>query len=211
MKTELLINFCAITAVGILTTISPGPNFAVVLKNSLHLGRKSGIRTSLGIGLAGLCRTTISLICIGMLFSQSTQQVLDILRWFGGSYLAYLGIKSIYQSTLPKNADISFNSNPSRQGFLQGFLCSILNPKSWLSFFIIFSSMFPPDCSRVYQCCCGVWIILINALWFICVACFFTLPKVQNKIKGIQIWFERITGSVLILLGIALLKTKLVA
>jgi len=65
--TELL----AVVAITFFAVISPGPDFAMVSRNSLLLSRRTGVLTALGIA-AGVCvHVTYTLLGVGLLIQQS--------------------------------------------------------------------------------------------------------------------------------------------
>ena len=85
--------------------ISPGADFSVVVKNSLTKGRKEGLLTALGIATGVLVHLTYSILGLGLLIGDNP----PIIHWIkicGGSYLIYLGIRSIVSTAIePKSSD----------------------------------------------------------------------------------------------------------
>ncbi|MFH8344074.1 LysE family transporter [Streptomyces sp. NPDC018045] len=82
------------TAVAVLLTVSPGPDFAVVLRTSLGSGRRSALCSALGIaagcfvwGLAGAAGLTAML--------SASQTAYDALRIAGALYLMWLGFQAL--------------------------------------------------------------------------------------------------------------------
>ncbi|OKI01431.1 lysine transporter LysE [Streptomyces sp. CB02923] len=82
------------TAVAVLLTVSPGPDFAVVLRTSLGSGRRSALCSALGIaagcvvwGLAGAAGLTAML--------SASQTAYDALRVAGALYLMWLGFQAL--------------------------------------------------------------------------------------------------------------------
>lgn len=88
--TELL----AVVAITFFAVISPGPDFAMVSRNSLLLSRRSGVLTALGIG-AGVCvHVTYTLLGVGLLIQQSLW-LFNLIKLAGAAYLIFLGIKML--------------------------------------------------------------------------------------------------------------------
>ncbi|MEU7227486.1 LysE family translocator [Streptomyces chrestomyceticus] len=82
------------TAVAILLTVSPGPDFAVVLRTSLGSGRRPALCSALGIaagcfvwGLAGAAGLTAML--------SASRAAYDALRIAGALYLMWLGFQAL--------------------------------------------------------------------------------------------------------------------
>src|SRR3546814_20934556 len=82
--TELL----AVITITLLAVISPGPDFAMVTRNSLMLSRRAGMLTALGIGLGVLVHVTYTLVGVGLLIQQSLW-LFTALKLVGDAYLIY--------------------------------------------------------------------------------------------------------------------------
>jgi RhtB (resistance to homoserine/threonine) family protein len=207
--------FFMLTLVAALMIISPGPDFAIVVKNSLTHGRIAGIYTALGIAIANLCHVTVNLFGIGIVIAQSIV-AFTMMKILGAVYLLYLGYKGICTkpavvkdtSTNTKGA-LVVNSTRERNGFYTGILTCLLNPKACLFFLSFFSVMLSPHTAISTQIFYGVWISLMALFWFILVTFFFTSPVIGKKIDAFKHWLERLTGGVLILLGIKLLSYEI--
>ena len=65
------VEFAKVAVVHLLAVASPGPDFALVLKQSLSRGRHVAICTSLGIGSAILLHVSYSLLGLGLLLRES--------------------------------------------------------------------------------------------------------------------------------------------
>ena len=128
MSTNLY--FAFIAAAGLLIAV-PGPNIMLIVSNSLGHGKRLGIYTVLGTSVAMLLQLAIAVagLTTAMLFMSAW---FEWLRWLGVAYLLYLGYK---QWTGPANSVRKAQSPVSaRLGFWQGFLVSLMNPKTMLFF-----------------------------------------------------------------------------
>jgi len=202
--------FLMLTLVGALMIISPGPDFAIVVKNSLSHGRASGIAASWGISMANLCHVTVNLLGIGVVIAQSVM-VFTVMKILGAAYLVYLGYKGIRAKPALTSARVSTPTvapKRDRNGFYSGFLTSLLNPKAALFFLSFFSVILSPGTALHTQILYGVWISSMALFWFILVAIFFTSPIIGRKIEACKHWLERFTGGVLIFLGLKLLSSE---
>jgi RhtB (resistance to homoserine/threonine) family protein len=116
-----------------IVVIAPGPDFAVVVKNSLARGRSAGIFTSLGVTTSCLVQGSLAAFGVGVIIDRSQTLFLAI-RWAGVAYLCYLGVQAILAArrgnaraaALPPGAA----AQPRRfAAWRQGFLSNITNPK----------------------------------------------------------------------------------
>ncbi|SQI36749.1 Threonine efflux protein [Serratia plymuthica] len=85
--TELL----AVVTITLLAVISPGPDFAMVSRNSLLLSRRAGVLTACGIGAGVVIHVSYTLVGVGVLIQQSLW-LFTLLKAIGAAYLIYLGV-----------------------------------------------------------------------------------------------------------------------
>ena len=71
--------------------LSPGPDFAMIVKQSVSYGRRASIFTSIGIGLEFQFIWFI-LLGIGLIISKSII-LFNIIKYLGAAYLIYIGYK----------------------------------------------------------------------------------------------------------------------
>ena len=90
--------FITIAVAHLLAVASPGPDFAVVLKQSVTGGTRQGILTSLGVGAGILIHVSYCLLGMSILFAQS-DMLLTAMKYLAASYLAYLGVQTIMASS----------------------------------------------------------------------------------------------------------------
>ncbi len=203
--------FLMLTFVSALMIISPGPDFAIVVKNSLSKGRSAGLYAALGIAIANLCHVSINLLGIGVIISKSVL-LFTIMKILGAAYLIYLGIKGIRARASLQNKDVLVDTMPLQlgsQGFYSGLLTSLLNPKACLFFLSFFSVILSPHTPILTQVSYGVWISFMALIWFVLVAIFFTSPVMDEIISRFKHWLERFTGGILVLLGLKLLSSEI--
>ena len=209
-------DFLMLSLVIIFMIMSPGPDFAVVVKNSLSHGRMSGVGAAFGIASANLCHITINLLGIGLLIAESVM-VFKIMQILGAAYLMYLGYKGINAKPVPQANDVANvivveeGKKPYGYctGFYSGFFTSLLNPKACLFFLSFFSVMLSPASTVFTKIFYGLWMSSLALVWFIVVSLFFTSPVVGRQIRRYKHWLERTTGVVLIAVALKLLLSDL--
>ena len=188
--------------------ISPGPDFAVIVKNSLIYSRKTALLTALGIALGSLVHVSYTLFGLGLIITQNAWLFLGV-KYGGACYLLYIGYKGLKAKktaltleTLHHTRDISAFS-----ALRSGFLTNALNPKSilfFMSLFSVFLSQTTPLSIMILYLC----IVFIETLgWFSFVAFFLSGKRTREKFNSIGHWVERITGGALISLGAKLFFT----
>jgi len=198
------VEFATVAVVHLFAVASPGPDFAVVVRQSVSSGLRSGITTALGIGCGNCLHVGYSLLGIGLLISQSVL-VFNVLKWLAAGYLFYLGIKALRsRPAAPAAAD---TSAPGRQGwraFSMGFITCALNPKATLFFLSLFAVVISPQTPSWARAVYGLYLSIATTLWFCLVARLFSLTRIRAGFTRMGHWFERAMGAVLVGLGLHL-------
>jgi threonine/homoserine/homoserine lactone efflux protein len=125
----------AFVGVAALLTIAPGPDMALVLRNSLARGQGSVLPTALGICAGCVIWGAASSVGIATVLNTSAQ-LYDALRLAGAAYLVFLGVRTLVEvwrtraddaDAAPGRQDATPQSN--RSAFRQGLISNLLNPK----------------------------------------------------------------------------------
>jgi threonine/homoserine/homoserine lactone efflux protein len=122
----------------------PGPTILLVIGDSLANRGRSSWSTVVGVAAGDVTAMTISLAGAGALLAASAT-AFTALKLIGGSYLIYLGIKSIVRARrlrddAPETA-IPVEQKSARRRFLSAWTVTALNPKS-IVFFVAFVPQF---------------------------------------------------------------------
>jgi len=198
------IEFATVAVVHLLAVASPGPDFAVVVRQSVRAGLRSGTLTALGIGCGNFLHVSYSLLGIGLVIAQSVL-VFNILKWLAAGYLFYLGIKALRaRAAVPGSTEESTPQQQGRRAFVLGFMTCALNPKATLFFLSLFAVVISPQTPTWARAGYGVYLTMATTLWFCLVARLFSLPQVRTGFARLGHWFDRATGAVLVGLGLQL-------
>ncbi|MCF6764655.1 LysE family transporter [Thiotrichales bacterium 19S3-7] len=191
----------------LLAAMGPGPDFAVVMKNTLLYDRHGGIFTALGIASAILIHVSYCLLGLATLISHSLW-LFDAVAILGGSYLIYLGINALKEKVVPMTATASDKSTArlfSRFNlYREGFLTNLLNPKCILFFIAMFTLVPYQDFGVGFAISILIELFLIVFLWFCSLSLILSYPKLKMKLDRYTIYIVKVTGVILILLGLFL-------
>ncbi|MFB9886124.1 LysE family translocator [Balneatrix alpica] len=193
-----------IAGIHLLAVASPGPDFALILRQSIQYGRRVAIISSVGVGMAIMLHVAYSLLGIGVIVSQSVL-LFNLMKYAAAAYLIYVGYKAL--RARPQNLDALQQAQqqtlPSaRQAWFSGFLTNGLNPKATLFFLSLFTAVISPTTPLEVQLAYGIYMAVATTLWFILVSLLFSGARVRGWFKRLGHWFERIMGGILILLGV---------
>ena len=200
---QYITEFFIIAAVHFFAVASPGPDFAIIVKQSLTRGRKIALYTSLGIGTAIFLHVTYSLLGIGLLI-KSDPLYFNILTYIAAAYLFYIGVMSIQAKASQKS--IAVEGHKKTQSFIKafstGFLVNGLNVKATLFFVSVFSTVVSQTTPMAVQAIYGVYMAVATAIWFSFLSVLLTLPGYQQKLTEKGHIIDRIMGVILIALAI---------
>jgi RhtB (resistance to homoserine/threonine) family protein len=203
--------FLTVAFIHLLAVASPGPDFAVVVRESVTHGRRAGTWTALGVGSAIFLHVTYSLLGIGLIVSQSIV-LFNALKWLAAAYLLYIGFKALRARPAdPATAETIAPpaARTPRGAYVAGFVTNGLNPKATLFFLSLFTVVINPHTPLLVQAGYGVYLACATAAWFCLVALLFSQQRVRAGFARMGHWFDRMMGVVLVGLGIKLAFTEL--
>jgi threonine/homoserine/homoserine lactone efflux protein len=200
--------FLIIALVHFLAVASPGPDFAVVLKQSIRYGRRSAIFTSLGIGTGILLHVTYSLVGIGLIIA-SNENLFNLLKYIAAAYFLYVAWHGLQAK--PNNDQALNNLHhenkipPAGKAFLTGFLINGLNIKATLFFVSLFSMVISTQTPITIKLAYGIYMAIATAAWFSLLSYLLNIEKFKKLLLKKGYWLERIMGIILLTLAIQLL------
>lgn len=204
--------FLKVAVAHALAVASPGPDFAIVLKQSLAHGRRTAIWTSVGIGAANLLHVSYSLLGLGLLV-RGSELWFNAVKVAGAAYLAWLGVQALRarprNEVLADDALAGLHLPDNRSAFATGFLTSALNPKASLFFISLFALLVSPGTPKLIQAGYGLWMSLATVGWFCFVSAIFTRETLRRRFLHFGHWIDWSMGAVLLAFAASLLLTSL--
>lgn len=204
--------FLTVALVHLLAVASPGPDFAVVVRESVTRGQRSGTWMAMGVGSGILVHVGYSLLGIGLIVSQSIV-LFNLFKWLAAGYLFWLGFQALRAKPMPAAASVvdgeAMEPRSARRAFTVGFITNGLNPKATLFFLSLFTVVIDAHTPLAVQAGYGVYLAFATALWFSVVAWLFSRARVRAGFARMGHWFDRVTGVVLVGLGIRLAASEL--
>lgn len=197
--------FAAVAIAHALAVMSPGADFAIVIRQSVRFGRVVGVWTAAGIACGLALHMVYILIGMGALM-QTTPWVARTVALAGAAYLAYLGWVFI-RAQPSSQADVELGdatsssvASPAR-AWRVGFLTNATNVKATLFFLAVFTTVVSTSTPVAVQAAYGVWICASTFAWFSLVAVAFSRPRVRQAFLRWGHWFERVMGVLFIALA----------
>jgi threonine/homoserine/homoserine lactone efflux protein len=139
MTGPALVGFLAVVA---LITVTPGPDTALVLRNSIRHSRRDGCLTAAGSASGLLVWGAASSLGVAAVLATSTA-AFTALKVLGALYLMWMGGRALWSALRPaRTTGEALNTSEQPQtartrrshGYVQGLLTNLLNPKAAVFF-----------------------------------------------------------------------------
>lgn len=195
-----------VIAVGLITflaVISPGADFAMVVRNSYLYGRPTGLFAAAGVAGGVLVHVSYTMLGVGLLIASSTA-LFTAIKLAGAAYLVWIGIRT-FRARAELTVDLESKPELTRLGALRsGFLTNVLNPKTTLFVVSTFTQVVDAGTPVWQQAGYGLFMAAAHLGWFAAVALFFSHSRLRQRMLKAQKALNRAIGSVLVGLGVGL-------
>ncbi len=193
----------AYSSVTLIFALTPGATTAVVVRNAIEGGWRTGMRAALGAAGGNTCQALAAGLGLAMLVRQAPR-LWTTVQVAGVAYLAWLGAQSflrMWRGAPRAVAPTAAGSSSSGAAVRQGFLTNVLNPSIGTFYLVIVPSFLPASppaslfalfavvhISTAFMCHC-FWAAAFNALRKA-----FAQPGFVRAVEGL-------TGAALLLLA----------
>lgn len=198
----------------VLLSVTPGPDMAYVVGQSLANGRLAGVISAAGVALGSLTHALASAIGLTALIAASPL-LFSIVKYAGAAYLIYLGARMLV-STLGRRVETLdaprvARGATSRQLLAKGYITTLTNPKVILFFVSFFPQFIVLGGDRQMES--FVLLGLIYALLGFCIDATLALlaggaATAVSKSALAQRLLDRVVGTAFISLGVRLAFTQ---
>ncbi|KJY23199.1 MULTISPECIES: LysE family translocator [Streptomyces] len=193
----------AVAVITMLAVISPGADFAMVVRNSYLYGRPTGLFAAAGVAAGVLVHVSYTMLGVGLLIASSTA-LFTVIKLAGAAYLVWIGIRT-FRARAEVTVDLESKPQLTRLGAMRsGFLTNVLNPKTTLFVVSTFTQVVDPGTPLWQQAGYGLFMSAAHLGWFGAVAVFFSVSSLRDRMLKAQKTLNRAIGSVLVGLGVGL-------
>jgi len=199
----------AFLVVAIVVIVSPGPDTALTIRNTLLGGRRSGVFTGVVVA-AGQATWTVATSAGIAALLVAAEPVFRAVKYAGALYLAFLGLQALRAAARGESAgaaqaaDVAPALSPS-VGLRQGLISNLTNPKM-IAFFPALLPQFAPHGQGTFAVLLilGLLFSTMTLIWLSAYA--FAVAKAGDFIRRgrLRRTLEALTGVVLIALGLRL-------
>mgnify|MGYP002622477015 CR=1 FL=1 len=197
---EFTLGLIVIASITCVTAMLPGPDMALVLKNSLLHSKREGVLTALGIVSGNIVYVSLTLAGLGVVITQSVM-LFSIIKFLGAAYLIYLGLKLLISKSGTQNQEKKLAPRSHSTPYKEGLLTNLGNPKFLLFLFGIFTQVIDPGTTFIQQLMFGLTIPVAAFLSFL------TITQIAGAHTTKQIFsswlghIEKAIGAALVVLG----------
>ena len=185
--------FLLIASIHLVAVISPGPDFAVVLRQSLSSTRKSSIYTALGIATSEFIHCLYSIFGMELIMKYQENFFL-VLKPIAILYLFYLGISSFFTNRPSEKLTQSSSKN-----FSLGFMTNLLNFQAstfTVTLFFAIVNINTPLSILIFY---AIFIAVSTFVWFAFLSLLLTSKGFLYKFNNFIPWIYKFTGIVFII------------
>ena len=190
----------ALSFVCAMGAMSPGPSLAVVLRNTVSGGRLQGILTGVGHGIGFGIYALIAVTGLSAILL-AHDSIFLLLQWGGALVLIWLSYNMLTYAPSEGNDEHDISG---RQGFIEGFLISFLNPKILVFLVAVFSQFIDPQMSQIDRIIMAVLAGFIDTTWYVLVAAILAGTPLIDTLRSNSVIIDRVIGLVLSLLALGL-------
>jgi len=200
----------AFLGISLLVIVTPGPDTALTIRNSLFGGRGCGIFTALGVSTGQAIWALATSAGVASLLLASAALFAEV-KLVGAAYLVFLGLEALRHALRPARAEppLCAPGRPRRLtpvgAFRQGVVSNLANPKMAV-FFISLLPQFAPAGGTTFAALAALG-ALFSAMTVVCLAGyalavaragdFLRRPTIKRRLAGV-------TGAALVALGLRL-------
>jgi threonine/homoserine/homoserine lactone efflux protein len=194
--------FLVFAGIAVVVTLTPGPATAMVIRSALRGGRRRALMTTIGNSVGVLFWGVASAVGISALIAAS-EAAFVVLKVGGAIVLVWMGIQSFRRSG--GEALERPWADAAAHGFRDGLVTCLANVKLAV-FFVALFPQFVPSGEPMLPTALGmsVLIVALDLVWYSTLA--LAVTRVRRAFVASR-WpgrLERLTGSVLIGLGLRL-------
>jgi threonine/homoserine/homoserine lactone efflux protein len=198
-------SYGAFVVFAVLLVLVPGPDLAVVAKNTLAGGRQRGGWAGAGVASSNAVQGAAAALGLGAVILR-TQPLFEAIRWAGVAYLAYLGVQALRDAIRPRTPapDRSAADRPPNGrevalgGWRQGFLSNITNPKVLAFYLAVLPQFLTADATVVQVLALAVTHAVLSLLYLQVVVAVLARGRQWLQRRPVRRTLDAVTGTVLV-------------
>jgi len=189
----------------LLLALTPGPDLFLIVGRGLSQGRGAAIYTALGFFLAGVVQ--VPLLAFGLATLVANNPIaFDLIRYAGGAYLIWRGLKMLFGSIY--NPTDKGSAVSSGAAIREGFIASLVNPKSHVFMLAFLPQFVDPAAGSVWIqfLVLGLVMRAVALAVEVSLAAFSgTIGMLLRRSRRARAYLERAAGLLIVAVGVRLM------
>ena len=189
---------------------TPGQDMLYVITRSLAQGRFAGVCSAVGVCLGILVHTALAALGVGAILMAS-ESLFVALKLLGAAYLVYLGIRLIMGLDGARSIEASSVRHTPWALVRQGVLSNVTNPKIVLFFFAFLPQFVDPASAHPTRDLVFLGVLYAVMALPVKIAVGVAAGTLSKRVlrSGAALrWVNRVSGGVLVALGLRLATTQ---
>lgn len=200
-------HFAQFLAVSAIVIVTPGPDTALTIRNTLLGSRRSGIFTALGVVTGQATWALATAVGVAALLAAS-EPAFTAVKLVGAAYLVFLGGQALLAALRhrPRAGVVGARRRlPAAVAFRQGVISNLSNPKM-AAFFPALLPQFAPDGGASFPALLALGLVFcsLTLVWLAAYAVAVARAGDFLRRPSIRRLTDAVTGAVLVALGLRL-------
>ncbi len=193
-------------ALAIVVIVTPGPDTALTIRNTLVGGRPAGLATAVGVALGQATWSVATSVGVAALLV-AAEPAFAALKFAGAAYLIYLGAQSLWSAFRRRPSHPPVDRSVARMrtatALRQGVLSNLTNPKMAVFFPSLLPQFVAADAPPFFTLLAlGMLFCLMTLAWLTAYAFAVTRAGDVLRRSAVRRTIEAVTGAVLLAFGI---------
>ncbi len=213
--TRVIVSFASFVLVSLIVIVTPGPDTALTIRNTIMGGRAAGLFTALGVGSGQALWAGAASLGLTALLT-AAEPVFLAIKYAGAAYLVFLGVQALRSAFLhradphrPGVCTPAANRLPPLIAYRQGIISNLGNPKM----VVFFASLLPqyvPSHTDAFAALLllGATFVLMTVCWLAFYVLLLGLAGDVMRTAPLRRAIEAMTGVVLVGLGLKIVTER---
>jgi len=183
--------------VAVALILSPGADFALIVRNTLSGGRSQGAMTVAGVSSASAAHGLFVTVGLAGVVVR-VQPLFLALKWAGVVYLAWLAFGMLRTAVRGDYPPVGDGQGLSPWvAYRQGFLCNATNPKILVFYLSLLSQFVAPDASWMAWLAHAWTVPFLGTIWCLTIVLFVSSLRRWLQRRAVRRAFDAASGVVL--------------
>ncbi len=194
-----------------LLTLAPGPDLAVVVRNTLAGGRRRGAWCAVGVTASNAVQGAAAAAGLAAVVAR-VEPLFQVIRWVGIAYLLVLAVQAFASAVRGCYPDLGAGGPATGRaawtGFRQGFLTNVTNPKVLAFYLAVLPQFLRPDTAVPVVLAFALTHAVLGLAWLLAVVAGLHRARRVLGRRPVRRAMDAVTGCALLAFGARLATSR---